>query len=81
MATGTGLTADEVRALLAQAGVDRSGLCITDDPTVWTDIESGVSRTSVRIEGPEQVRRAAQSVLFRHGFAVAPYPDHDEWSR
>lgn len=75
------LTAEEVRAILAGADVDHSQLTITDDPAVWTNIETGVSGTSVLIEGANDVRRAADDVLFAEGFAVAPYPDRAYWNR
>ncbi|HEX6970270.1 MAG TPA: hypothetical protein VF174_15855 [Micromonosporaceae bacterium] len=59
MASTKDLTAAEVSALLTSAGVDLSELTITDDPAVWTDIETGVSGTSVRIIGPAAARRMA----------------------
>gem|GEM_PF-6069911 len=75
------LTADEVRALLTEAGVDQSALTITDDPAVWTNIETGDSGTSVLVTGPKEARRLAHNALFGRGFACAPYPDEDYWSR
>jgi hypothetical protein len=75
------LTADEVRALLTEAGVDQSGLTIIDDTAVWTNFTTGESGTSVLVKGPKDARRAAHSVLFAQGYAVAPYPDEDYWSR
>ncbi len=74
------LTSERVRTMLADAGVDHSRLTITDDPDVWTDIETGRSSTSVRIRGPRHDRLAAAGVLFAHRLACAPYLDHDEWS-
>lgn len=75
------LTAAEVSTILTEAGVDLSELVITDDPAVWTDIFTGESGTSVRIDGPKQARRAASNVLMERGFAEAPYPDHAFYSR
>lgn len=81
MDTKQPLTADEVTTILAEAGVNLSALTISDDPTVWTDIETGASGTSVRIEGPKEARRAATDVLFGLYLSQAPYPDEDFWSR
>lgn len=77
------LTAAEVVAILAEAGVDTSRLTITDDPAVWTNVDTGESGTSVRISGPKDARRAATNVLFDdpHRLGQAPYPDEDYWSR
>ncbi|HET9974331.1 MAG TPA: hypothetical protein VFQ68_39280 [Streptosporangiaceae bacterium] len=75
------LTAAEVAAMLAGAGVDCSALDIRDDPAVWRDLETGRSYTSVVIRGPEGPRRDAFFVLLARGLSVAPYPDHDAWSR
>jgi hypothetical protein len=75
------LTAEEVRAILTEAGVDYSQLTITDDPAVWTSFETGASGRSVLVEGPEDARRAAHDVLFAKYFAVAPYPECDYWHR
>jgi hypothetical protein len=77
------LTARGVKTMLTRAGVDYSGLQIVDDPTVWTDLETGRQGTSVIISGPEAARWAAHTALFwGHGLSSnAPYPDHDRWVR
>ena len=76
------LTARGVKTILSRAGVDYSALTITHDPAVWTDLETGRQSTSVRIEGPQQARRAAWDVLFfSRDLACAPYPEYDMWSR
>jgi len=75
------LTASEVDAILVLAGVDSSALTISDDPAVWTNIETGENGTSVRIDGPEETRRAATAALWEARLSHAPYPDHDFWSR
>jgi hypothetical protein len=75
------LTARGVRTILGRAGVDYSALTITDDPAVWTNIETGKSGTSVRIDGPKEARLKAFHVLFEKRLANAPYPDCDYWSR
>lgn len=77
----TDLTAAEVTALLAAAGVDLSELTISDDPAVWTNVETGESGRSVRVQGPKHARRAASDVLYGARLANAPYPDEDYWSR
>jgi hypothetical protein len=74
------LTARGVKVILSRAGVDYSALTITDDNTLWTDVETGRQGTSVVISGPTEARRRAARVLFDRGFATAPYPDRDEWS-
>lgn len=51
--------------MLTESGVDVSELVISDDPAVWTDIESGERGTSVRVEGPKEARRAASNVLYQ----------------
>jgi hypothetical protein len=79
--TAKALTARGVKTMLSRAGVDYSALTITDDPAVWTDLETGRRSTSVKIEGPKEARWQAQVVLFDKGLSNAPYPDHDEWSR
>ena len=81
MDTKKSLIAAEVREILTGAGVDQSQLTITDDPAVWTDIFTGESDTSVRIDGPKVARRAASNVLMERGFSEAPYPDHAFYSR
>ncbi len=81
------LSACEVRAILTRSGVDQTDLAITadlaitDDPAVWTNVETGESGTSVRVDGPKPARLAAFHALFDEGLANAPYPDHDYWSR
>jgi hypothetical protein len=75
------LTARGVKAMLARSGIDCSRLTITDDPTVWRDLETGERTTSVVIEGPEAARTAASRALLDRGLSVAPYPDRDYWSR
>lgn len=75
------LTADEVRSILTEAGVDHSALTIANDPAVWTNVETGKQGTSVRIDGPEEARRAATRVLFGLYLSHAPYPDYDYWHR
>ena len=75
------LTARGVKMMLARAGVDYSALEIRDDPTVWRDLETGRASTNVIIEGPAEPRRQAFHALLDRGLSVAPYPDHDEWSR
>jgi hypothetical protein len=75
------LTARGVKTILSREGVDYSALTITDDPTVWTDIETGASSTSVKIEGPREARSAAGAVLYGRGFGNAPYTGYDMWSR
>jgi len=76
------LTAAEVRVMLTGAGVDCSALEIRDDPAVWRDLETGRAHANVVVSGPEGPRREAFAVLlWRYGLSVAPYPDHDEWSR
>lgn len=79
--TAQELTARDVQEILTQAGVDHSALTIVDDPAVWTNIETGKSGTSVRIDGPKDARQQAFHVLFERGLVNAPYPDHDYWSR
>jgi|HubBroStandDraft_6_1064221.scaffolds.fasta_scaffold00062_20 hypothetical protein len=81
MADAGNLTASDVEAMLAEAGVDCSALEIRDDPKVWRDAATGREFTSVVISGPEEPRRAAFCALLALGLSVAPYPDHDEWSR
>ena len=68
------LTAAQVRRMLAKSGVDMSELTISDDATVWTNVETGKSGTSVRIDGPKEARRVAFHALFERGLANAPYP-------
>jgi hypothetical protein len=75
------LTAREVTAMLAQAGVDCSGLDITDDDAVWRDLDGGNPRTSVVIRGPKEARSQVWGVLESRGLACAPYADRDEWTR
>lgn len=76
------LTARGIRMMLTRAGIDHSALTITDDPAVWTDLETGTRSTSVKIEGPKATRwRVAFEVLYEKGFANAPYPQYDLWSR
>ena len=76
------LTARGVKTMLTRAGVDYSALTITEDPAVWTDLETGRQGTSVKIEGPKEQREAAWDVLFyRDGLGCAPYPEYDMWSR
>jgi hypothetical protein len=75
------LTARGVKNLLGRAKVDYSALTITDDPAVWTDLETGFASTSVIIEGPRLTRERAAYVLFEHGLGNAPYPEKDCWSR
>lgn len=76
------LTARGVKAMLTRAGVDCSALTITEDPAVWTDLETGRQSTSVKIEGPKEQREAAWDVLFYgRGLGCAPYPEYDMWSR
>jgi hypothetical protein len=75
------LTARGVKAILTRAGVDHSGLTITDDPAVWVDLDTGKSSTSVVVSGPEQPRARAFDALFTRGYACAPYPEYDMWSR
>jgi len=36
---------------------------------------------SVRITGPRADRTRAFHVLMDHGLTVAPFPDHDDWTR
>jgi hypothetical protein len=67
--------------MLTRAGADYSTLRITDDPAVWTNVETGASHTSVVIEGPEEARWQAACVLFGKGLSNAPYSDYDMWSR
>jgi hypothetical protein len=81
MDTKGNLTAAGVKVMLDEAGVNLSQLTISDDPTVWTNVETGAHGTSVRIDGPKGARRAATNVLFAQYLAQAPYPDHDFWSR
>ena len=81
MAAVSKLTARGVKLMLTRAGVDYSGLEITDDGTRWRDLETGQVHTNVVIKGPEEARTRAFHVLFDRGLSVAPYPDHDEWSR
>lgn len=76
------LTARGVKAMLGRANVDYSALTITDDPAVWTDLETGRASTSVKICGPKDVREAVWDVLFwGQGLGCAPYPEYDMWSR
>jgi hypothetical protein len=77
----SGLTARGVKVMLARAGVDYSALTITDDPGVWVDIETGQQGTSVKVEGPRDVRQLAGAVLYGRGLGNAPYPGYDMWSR
>jgi hypothetical protein len=81
MADAGNLTARDVEAMLAEAGVDCSALEIRDDPTVWRDLETGRRSTNVVISGPDGPRGDAFAVLLARGLSVAPYLDHDEWSR
>ncbi len=81
MSAARQLTARGVKMMLARAGVDYSALTIRDDPTVWWDLETGRTSANVVIEGPEDARTAAFLALLGRGLSVAPYPDHDEWSR
>ena len=81
MSAARQLTARGVKLMLARSGVDYSGLEIRDDPTVWRDLETGRASTNVIITGPDEVRRRAFHALLDRGLSVAPYPDHDEWSR
>jgi hypothetical protein len=75
------LTARGLKAILTRAGVDHSALTITDDPTVWTDVESGERTAQVKVAGPKDVRRAVFQELFPRGYAQAPYLEADYWSR
>jgi hypothetical protein len=75
------LTARGVKMMLARAGVDYSALTVTEDPAVWTDLETGRQSTSVKIEGPEEARWQAALALYSHGLSNAPYPEYDMWSR
>ena len=75
------LTARGVKVMLRRAGVDYSALTITEDPAVWTNVETGACGHSVVISGPREARRAARDALFEGGLACAPYRDRDEWSR
>jgi hypothetical protein len=76
------LTVRGVKTMLRRAGVDYSSLTITEDPRVWTDLETGQRSTSVKIEGPQAGREAAWDVLFfRPGLGCAPYTGYDMWSR
>jgi hypothetical protein len=79
--TTRAITARGVKAMLARSGVDYSALVITDDPAVWTDVETGEQTTSVVIEGPKEARRPAFHALLDRGLSVAPYPERDYWSR
>jgi hypothetical protein len=75
------LTARGVKMMLTRAGVDYSALTITDDPAVWTNVETGVGHTSVVIAGPKEARSRAAGVLYGKGLGNAPYPEYDMWSR
>lgn len=75
------LTARGIKNMLTRAGIDYSGLTFTDDPAVWTDVETGASSTSVKVEGPYALRRAVFWALFDRGFSTSPYPEYDLWSR
>lgn len=81
MSAARQLTARGVKLMLARSGVDYSGLEIRDDPTVWRDLETGHASTNVIITGPDELRDRAFHALLDRGLSVAPYPDHDEWSR
>ncbi|MGH3903621.1 MAG: hypothetical protein ACRDTE_05435 [Pseudonocardiaceae bacterium] len=74
------LSVRSVRAVLSCARVDISGLTITADDQVWTDVESGRQHTSVVISGAKQARRLVRDVLFERGLRCALYSDRDEWS-
>lgn len=77
----TALTVRGVKSMLGRAKIDYSALTFRYDPAVWTDMETGERSTSVVIEGPIEVRRAAMHELYDRGLSCAPYPDHDEWHR
>jgi hypothetical protein len=75
------LTARGVKLILSRNGVNHSALTITDDPQMWTDLDTGAKTASVKIEGPKELRRAATRALFDKGLSEAPYPEYDLWSR
>jgi hypothetical protein len=75
------LTARGVKTMLARARVDYSALTITEDSDVWVNMQTGAAATSVKIEGPADVRTAIWGPLEDCGLACAPYPDYDMWSR
>jgi hypothetical protein len=75
------LTARDVTAMLDLAGVDYSGLDITEDDAVWTGLDGGNPRTSVIIRGPKEARDQVWPALEGGGLACAPYGDRDEWTR
>lgn len=77
----TNLTARGIKGMLTRAGFDHSALTITDDSAIWTDVETGRSVTSVKIEGPKEVRNKVWDVLEDRGLVCAPYPEYDMWSR
>lgn len=80
--TARPLTVRGVKTILTRAGVDYSALTIIHDPAIWTDVETGRSSTSIRIEGPKEAREAAWDALFYgHGLGCAPYTEYDMWSR
>lgn len=79
--TARPLTARGLRAMLTRSGVDHSQLAITDDPAVWTELETGKRSTSVIVKGPEDIRWQAARALYERGLSCAPYPEYDMWSR
>jgi hypothetical protein len=81
MVSSPPLTARGVKAMLTRAGIGYSALAITDDPAVWTNVETGARSTSVKIEGPDAARREVFWALFEKGFSTAPYSGYDMWSR
>lgn len=78
---GMKLTARGVKNMLGRAGVDHSALTITDDPAIWVDLETGRASNSVKIEGSDDDRWAADRALSERGLACAPYPEYDMWCR
>jgi hypothetical protein len=77
----TNVTARGIKAMLTRAGVNYSALTITDDSAVWTNLETGRSTTSVKIEGPKDIRSKVWDALEDRGLVCAPYPEYDMWSR
>lgn len=75
------LTVRAVKCMLTRAGVDYSALTITEDPAIWTDLDAGVSTTSVEISGPKAARMEAFHALLDRGLSCAPYTDKHCYSR
>ena len=81
-----GLTARGVKTMLTRSGVATADLAITDQVETVQRIDVDyvgpwVTRNSVIITGEREARRPASGALFERGFACAPYPDHDFWTR